>query len=406
MKLSKLVFKELMERKVRFFIAALSMVLGIGIIVTLYTTTYYSEKAVQRELDTLGANILILPQNATLADYYSADLEAGEIPEEYVNTLLTSNLEGLDNLSPKLSCPVELNQKQCILTGILPKNEFQSKATWQGAGIFSRPKSCGQVDDIFGLSKKVPKEVLARNRVIDTLESNEVLVGCEIAKQFNLKEATDITLSGRSFKISAILPETGTIDDSRIFAHLHTVQELSGKPSLINAIEVVGCCDQISKGLSGKLGSVLPNAKIITISQIVDTQLKTNQLIRNISNVLLAVILPLSGIVLAKDMYQNVLERKKEIGTLIALGARSSIILKIFLMKASILGVIGGVGGFVLGSLISMVLGPLLAKVPVLPMPSLFFLSLFLSLFVAMLASYFPAKYAARLDPCIVLQET
>ena len=44
---------------------------------------------------------------------------------------------------------------------------------------------------------------------------------------------------GASFKVSAILPETGTVDDARAFGHLHTVQELTNKGPVVNAIEVV-----------------------------------------------------------------------------------------------------------------------------------------------------------------------
>ena len=92
----------------------------------------------------------------------------------------------MDNLSPKLSVPVNINDNQVTLTGILPKNEFESKACWQGAGIFSRPKSCGNVADIFGLTNKTPKETLVRKRVIENLDSNEVLVGSDVARKLKI----------------------------------------------------------------------------------------------------------------------------------------------------------------------------------------------------------------------------
>ena len=116
-------------------------------------------------------------------DYYSADLQTGEMPEEYVTLLTTSNLEGLDNLSPKLSVPVNIDEHASHINRNFPKNEFQSKASWQGAGIFSRPKSCGNVTDIFGLTNKTPKETLVRKRVIENLESDEVLVGSDVAQK-------------------------------------------------------------------------------------------------------------------------------------------------------------------------------------------------------------------------------
>ncbi len=227
MKWNTLVFREMLQRKNKLVASCLAIVLGVTIIVTINTITTYSEKAVAKELDALGANILILPQSASLMDYYSADLQSGQLPEEYVTLLTTSNLEGLDNLSPKLSIPATLEGQAVTLTGILPKNEFQSKASWQGAGIFSRPQSCGNVEDVFGLMKKEPQETLVRKRVIETLEPNQVLVGSEVASKMKLAEGREISLLNTPFMITAILPQTGTVDDSRIFAHLHTVQDLT-----------------------------------------------------------------------------------------------------------------------------------------------------------------------------------
>jgi len=108
------------------------VLLGITVIVSIKNITFFSQKAVARELDALGANILILPKSATLQDYYSADLQDDEFPEDYVTRLVLSDIQGLDNLSPKLSVPVDLGGKNFTLTGILPKNEFQAKAAWVG----------------------------------------------------------------------------------------------------------------------------------------------------------------------------------------------------------------------------------------------------------------------------------
>ena len=401
-----LVFRELLQRKNKLVTSGLAIVLGIAVIVTINTVTTYSEKAVSKELDALGANILILPHGASLVDYYSADLQAGEIPEEYVTLLTTSNLEGLANLSPKLSLPVNIGDKEVILTGILPKNEFQSKASWSGAGIFSRPKSCGNVDDIFGLTKKEPTETLVRKRVIETLDSDEVLVGADVAKKLQIEEGSEIAMLDKPFKVSAILPQTGTVDDSRVFAHLHTVQDLTGKEAVVNAIEVVGCCEHISKGLVAKINYLIPDAQVVTISQVVDTQIKTNNLMRNLSTLFLVIIVAMGGAGIANDMYNNVYERRREIGTLVALGANSSTVLKVFLKKALLLGLLGGVGGYVIGTILAVVLGPLIAGVPVLPIPHLFLVATGLSVCIALIASYFPARYAARLDPCKTLQET
>ena len=136
MRMRTLVWREIFERKSQLVTSFLAILLGITVIVSIKNITFYSEKAIAREMDSLGANVLIMPKSVTLQDYYATDMQGDTIPEEYVTQLAMSDLQGLDNLSPKLSVPVELQGRSFTLTGILPKSEFQAKAAWAGAGIF------------------------------------------------------------------------------------------------------------------------------------------------------------------------------------------------------------------------------------------------------------------------------
>ena len=287
MKLQTLVLREIFERKSQLLTCFLAILLGITVIVSIKNISYYSEKAVAREMDSLGANVLVLPKSSTLQDYYAADMQGDTIPEEYVTRLAMSDLAGLDNISPKLSMPVELQGKTFTLTGILPKSEFQAKAAWSGVGIFSRPIGCGAS---VGMMGSEDKKTLARKRVIETLENNEVLVGADTAARLGLKEADKLDLLGRSFSVTAVLPQTGTVDDSRIFAHMHVVQDLAKKGPVINAIEVIGCCQEISNGIVDKINRLLPDAKVVTITQIADAQIKINRMMSNLSLMFLVII--------------------------------------------------------------------------------------------------------------------
>ncbi len=405
MKLRTLVWREIFERKNQLGTSFLAILLGISVIVSMKNITHYSEKAVARELDALGANILILPKSASLQDYYSADLQQEVFPEEYVDRLTNSDLQGLDNLSPKLSMPVDIDGKPFTLTGIMPKNEFQAKLSWQGAGIFARPEGCGTVAEIPGQPFESAKETLSRKRVIENIGETEILVGAEMASFLRVDEGDSVSLLGTLFTVSAILPQTGTVDDSRAFAHLHTVQRLAGKDSALNAIEVVGCCNAISDGLVQKINKLLPDAKVVTISQIVDTQIKTNRMMARLSVLFLVIIVLVGGASIANYMYANVFERRREIGTLMALGAGSKVVLRLFLFKALLLGLAGGLSGFVIGTIAAVILGPRIAGVPVLPMPVLILWAFGISVVILLAASYFPARRAARLDPVSALQE-
>lgn len=405
MKTSQIVLKEIMQRGNQIVFSLLAITLGIAVIVGIKNITIYSEKAVSRELDTLGANILVLPKSASVQDYYSADFQEADIPEAYVDKLVVSGLQGLDNLSPKLSLPVEISGQKTILTGILPMNEFKSKDVWQGElGIFSRPEGCGAAPTIPGFGANSSK-MLVRKRVINDLAANSILVGNDIAATLNLKEKSSIRIMGQTFTVEAVLPATGTVDDTRIFAHLHTVQKICNKPGAINVIEVVGCCNEISKGLVSKINSLLPDAKVVTITQIVQTQVNTNKLMKNLSFAMLIIIAIIGIASISNYMFANVYERRREIGIYMAMGSKPRWIVEVFMLKALYIGLVGGVLGYLIGTTMALVLGPKLINIPVLPVPMLGVYAVAISLVIAIAASIFPVIQATKVDPFVIMQE-
>ena len=99
MRLRTLVWRELFERKTQMLTCFLAIFVGITAVVALKNVTLYSKKAVAREVDSLGANVLVLPKSVTLQDYYSADMSEEVIPEEYVTRLVMSDVQGESALS-------------------------------------------------------------------------------------------------------------------------------------------------------------------------------------------------------------------------------------------------------------------------------------------------------------------
>jgi putative ABC transport system permease protein len=405
MNLRKIILKELLERKKQFLTSFIAILLGIIVIVAVKSVSNSSEKAVAIQLDNLGANILVLPQTTTIDNYYAADINAPEMPEDYVDRVTSSTIKGVDNMSPKLSSRMEIEGYSFVLTGILPRNELASKPIWQTAG-FSDPglQAACDPNNIMNTSHGYEDERLQR-KVIDSLGEYDCLAGSDAALKLNLKEGSQIKIKGTEFKVASILPQTGTVDDGRIFVHLHTAQKILGKEGVINAIEIMGCCSAITEGLLGNLRNILPDTKITTINHIVQTQVKTNQTMAKFSVIFLIIIILVGGISIDNYMWSNVEERKKEIGSLLAIGASPKNIYYIFLGKALILGLIGGIAGYLLGTLAGMILGPQIAGVKVLPVPLLLVWAVVIAVGISMMASYLPARRAAQLDPALILQE-
>lgn len=399
-----MVRQELLERKQQLMTSLLTILLGVAAIVSINSITISSQDAINKELERLGVNVLILPKDATVQSYYSADLESGELPEAYVAKLASSGIHGMDNLSPKLSTKFETGGRSFILTGILPKNEIKSKTLWQGTGLFSPSggfshtgtnlKTTGTGDKLF-----------AAKRIVDTLKKDQIFVGSDTASILKLTKGDTLEIKGSDFIVAAVLPPSGTIDDSRIFAHLHTVQQMLGKQGKINVIEVIGCCQKIFDGLVPNINALLPDARVMTIGHVVETQLKTNRMMKNISLVFIVLIFLVGGAGIANFMYGNVNDRKKEIGTLMALGSGSGFVLKLFFAKAFVLGLSGGIGGYFIGTVMAMFLGPYIANIQVYPLVNMLGMAILLSIGISLAASFLPARKAAMIDPCIAFRE-
>jgi putative ABC transport system permease protein len=119
---------------------------------------------------------------------------------------------------------------------------------------------------------------------------------------------------------------------------------------------------------------------------------------------LAAVSLVIGGIGIANVMIISVTERTREIGVRIAIGAKRREVLRQFLLEAAFLA---GAGGLV-GVAIASTLGALAAlAAPTFPATPPFWAvasGLTVSVFVGILAGYWPARRAAALDPVEALR--
>lgn len=406
MNLGTLVWREFWERPAAIASSFLAIFLGVAALVAMRHVTVFSEREVSRQLAALGANILVLPKSATLQDYYSADANGQTLPEEHASLILMAGLTGIEKLSPKLCLPAQLGEQTITLTGILPQSEFQSKAAWQTATLFNSKKHVGctkALENEAGADHSPAS--LASQRTIEELREDEAVAGADLASQLSLLPGSSLTVLGGTFRVIAVLPPTGTVDDGRLFCHLHAAQRLANAGQVVNAIEILGCCEDAAGQLVPQLADLLPDCKVVTISQIVQTQVGVNRLIAKASLLVLMVLVLLGGSSILSALVTNVRERRREIGTLMAIGATPALVSRMFLLKALWLGIVGGVSGSLLGTFLAVVAGPQWAGVPVAPLPQVAALAVAAAVLVAVVSAYWPARQAARLDPCISFRE-
>ncbi len=112
----------------------------------------------------------------------------------------------------------------------------------------------------------------------------------------------------------------------------------------------------------------------------------------------------------ADTMFTSVLEKTKEIGIMKAIGARNGDILLIFLFNAAFIGLVGGILGIVLGTILSGFMPELMGGLPlgrggaaIVTFNSIA-MALSVSVTVGILAGIIPAYKASKLRPVDALR--
>ncbi len=123
------------------------------------------------------------------------------------------------------------------------------------------------------------------------------------------------------------------------------------------------------------------------------------------------------GIGIANIMFATVTERTREIGIMMAVGAKRGDIMRLFLYQSTVIGTIGAILGAILGTvgsifvvqIIQINLGTLgglyaLGAIPVLFAYNWVVLATFVGVLTGILAGVLPALKAARMDPVVALR--
>jgi putative ABC transport system permease protein len=207
-----------------------------------------------------------------------------------------------------------------------------------------------------------------------------------------------------TYRIALIL-STGTSEDDQVFVPLLKLQNLLGTPGKISLAElsVPGETAQVEQTVR-ELSSLLPGVEVRPIRQIVYTEGKVLGTIRWLLLSLTALILVIIAICVMATMTAIVLERRRDIGVMKALGASDSAVMRLFVAEGAGLGFVAGVAGFFLGGMLARGVGERLFGVSLnlswwtLPVVSI------VTVLLAVMATLFPVRVVRAIQPAVVLK--
>jgi putative ABC transport system permease protein len=249
-----------------------------------------------------------------------------------------------------------------------------------------------------------------------SLGPDECVLGAHVAGRLHLAVGGTIDLAAAggapdsssatppAFRVAGIL-STGGAEDDHVFLDLGSLQRLAGLDGQISLVELSlpGASAEIERGVR-ELADIFPGVEVRPVHQIVESQGRVLGTIRGLAIWLTALILVIIGLCVMATMTAIVLERRKDIAVMKALGASDQLIVRLFLSEGASLGLAGGVMGFAMGALLARELARRLFEVSLdlswWTLPAVVLMSVLL----AGAATLFPVRIVRSVEPAVVLK--
>jgi putative ABC transport system permease protein len=384
MKLHTISINNLKRRKAKMAFLTIGLMVGIATIVTLVTLTRSMSSDIERKMDEFGANILITPQSNGLAMNYGGISLGGvtfdqrEILESDLAKIKTiKNSKNVSAVSPKVLGGITVNNHDVLLVGVHFESELKMKQWWKVFG--SEPKS-----------------------------DQDLLLGTDAAKVLNVNPGDKLTIKGESFTVAGVLDQTGSQDDSLVFASLPKAQKLLGKEGKITLAEVAALCSGCPiSDMVTQIAEKLPDAKVSAIQQVVEGRLKALDQFKRFSYAMAGVVVFIGSLIVFVTMMGSVNERTTEIGVFRAIGFRKAHIMRIILFEAALVSLLAGFLGYATGMGGAKLALPFMAESKNAHLvwdTTVAFGSIGLALTLGLVASLYPALHASKMDPTEALR--
>ncbi len=415
----RLVYESFRRQKRRKVLAGAAITLGVTVATAMIAVATDIGDKINRELRTIGANLVITPQEDSL------DVEIGGVnlkPPTDGAFLSEADL-------PKIK-GIFWHNNITAFAPVLPVHAtLQRDAKSEDVNVvgtyFDKKLEYGKEEFSTGVKSVYPWWKVSGSWPDDN--SRDILVGDRLAAKINSKIGDTLSISNQPLHVSGILSTSGAEDDE-IVAPLAVAQQILGKPDAVKRVYVSALtkpedafarrdpkslsgaiydrwyCTPYPQAIALQLTEAMSHSHAEQIRQVAQNEGAVLTRIEGLIFLITLAALFASGLAVSAAMATAIFERRAEVGLMKALGAGKFAVAAVFFAEAALMALIGGAIGFGAGSALAHEIGHSIFNSQIEISPVLLPVILAIAVIVTFAGSAMAIRRAVTLDPVFALR--
>lgn len=400
--LFKIAIRAIAANKMRSFLTALGIIIGIAAVITMLAIGQGSKASIKANIAEMGSNMIMIHPGADMRGGVRQDASSMETLKQTDYDAIRDECNYISAISPSVS----------------------SNGQWINGNNNTQSSIYGVNQDYLTIRQlKIADGEMFTDSDIKT--AAKVCVLGQTVVDYLFPDGSDpigrvVRFNSIPFRVIGVLKKKGynsmgMDQDDLVLAPYTTVMKRILAQTYLSEIVCSAITEEASEPAQDQITQILrrthklKDATDTTEGDDDDFNIRSQEEISSMMNSTMSTItillgsvagisLIVGGIGIMNIMYVSVTERTREIGLRMSVGARGIDILNQFLIEAILLSVTGGIIGVILGVSISVSLQQF-AHVATQIEPWSIIMSFAVCTFTGVFFGWYPAKKAARLDP-------